>query len=178
MELRHTRRRRWPSGPLYLSTILESAFALWAKRFKVCFYLPFMVALYRTGDVQSIYPTQDSGPRSAEDRESSFASILAAQMRKRDALKKDWFRLSRGFCITAPAQRSATGLPFIQPCSISIQLKELLHFKNYYISRITTFRLENYYIQIFTQYFHSISNSMYSKIVWNFKHCLQETQKQ
>ena len=169
MELRHTRRRRWPSGPLYLSTILESAFALWAKRFKVCFYLPFMVALYRTGDVQSIYPTQDSGPRSAEDRESSFASILAAQMRKRDALKKDWFRLSRGFCITAPAQRSATGLPFIQPCSISIQLKELLHFKNYYVP--------------FKELLHSDIYSIFSLnfefyVFKNFKHCLQETQKQ
>ena len=52
-------------------------------------FLPFMLSLYRTGQVQSIYPTQDSGLRSAADRETYFASILAAQMRKREALKKD-----------------------------------------------------------------------------------------
>ena len=59
-----------------------------AKRFKVCSYLPSINDLFdKTSQAQFIHPIQDSGPRSAEDRESYFASILAAQMRKKKASK-------------------------------------------------------------------------------------------
>ena len=84
-----TKKQKWPLGPSFQSTILESVFALWQSDSEYVFIFLLLMLNFEKNHAQSTHPTQDLGPRSLANCETYFASILAAQMRKKEDSKKN-----------------------------------------------------------------------------------------